>query len=58
MRVLITKQNETFFKELGIKKFEEASKNTSYFKCTEKKFLTILEQVRIRNINPYALMVW
>ena len=58
IKVLITKQNEGFFRNLGITNFKEATKNTCFFKCSEIKFLSIRNELRKNGINPYSVMSW
>ncbi|MES2515930.1 MAG: hypothetical protein V4580_17380 [Bacteroidota bacterium] len=59
MNVLITKQNEPFFKELLPKVvFIESTVNTSFFKISEKKFVKLRDEIRAKGHNPYAVMAW
>lgn len=59
MNILITKQNQNFFLDFDKKlKFEDKTKNTCTFKVSNKKFYKLLDWIRAKGLNPYALIAW
>ena len=59
MTVLIANVNKDIILELYPKaKFEPSSTNTSTFKIGDKSFIKLIQGVRDKGINPYALMSW
>lgn len=59
MTVLIASQNAVIFKQIHPSvKFYPSSANTMFFKCTEKTFIKIRNEVRLLGFNPFALMYW
>lgn len=59
MLVLIAKQNQPLIAELVPKaKFTESTKHTSTFKVTEKTFLKLYNELKLKGYNPYAVMNW
>ena len=59
MNVLITNNNIDFFKGINPKlRIQPATANTSIIKCTEKTFIKLMDEVRLKGLNPYAVMAW
>lgn len=59
MTVLIVKANIGFFqKEFGIKEFKSASENTCTFQVTDGRFKKMINLIRAKGLNPYAIMSW
>ena len=59
MTVLIANANAEIFKNIHPTiKFQPSTVNTSTFKCTEKTFIKIRNEVRNLGYNPYSLMHW
>lgn len=59
MIVLITKQNESFFKSLNPKlKFTSQTTNTSTFNISVKSFTKLKSEVVALGNNPYSVMTW
>jgi hypothetical protein len=58
MIVLIAKKNIPLFQELGIKKFTDSTVNTCTFRCTEKTFVRVRNEVRAKGFNPFSIMYW
>jgi hypothetical protein len=57
MKILIAKANEPFFKELDEQiKFNKATKNTSWFSISEKKYEQLVKTLREWGFNTFALM--
>lgn len=59
MTVLIAKDNEWFFADImPTIIFNESTKNTSTFKCSNSEFDLIKTELKNKGMNPYALMSW
>lgn len=61
MTIIITKQNEAFFKEMMKAKslnVVDQTENTLHVKLSTSRFNKLVQRVRESGNNPYAVMAW
>lgn len=61
MKVLICKQNEQLIQEIFPSQkltFEVFTKNTCTFNISTRSFDKLVERIKEKGYNPYALLTW